>query len=241
MPSIPASRTVDLTTELKSRFLEGISPLDRKAILAAAKPRQFRASSIIANQGNPADYLYLLARGRARYFFTTEDGRKLLLMWLSPGEVFGASALLAIPSSYLASTETVKDSHILVWDRSTVRELAARYPRLMENALLTASDYLAWYVAAHVALTSHSARERLGGVVICLAGLIGRKVSGGLEFDATNEELASAANITPFTASRFLSEWQRNRAVLKRRGKILLCSREKLLPSSLSPSSISNT
>jgi CRP-like cAMP-binding protein len=209
--------------------LEGIGPPDLKVILAAAKPRQFPANSIIVSQGNPADYLYLLTKGRARYFFTTEDGRKLLLLWLSPGEIFGGSALLAIPSSYLASTETVKDSHVLAWDRSTIRGLAARYPKLLENALLTASDYLAWYVAAHVALTSHSARKRLGGVVICLGELIGEKVPGGFEFDATNEELASAANITPFTASRLLSEWQRNRAVLKRRGKILLCSPEKLL------------
>ena len=224
-----ASGVAAQTSELKSRFLEGIGPPDLKAILAAAKPRQFPANSIIVSQGNPADYLYLLTKGRARYFFTTEDGRKLLLLWLSPGEIFGGSALLAIPSSYLASTETVKDSHVLAWDRSTIRGLAARYPKLLENALLTASDYLAWYVAAHVALTSHSARKRLGGVVICLAELIGEKVPGGFEFDATNEELASAANITPFTASRLLSEWQRNRAVLKRRGKILLCSPEKLL------------
>lgn len=226
---MPASGIAALTSELKSRFLEGIGSPDRKVIMAAAKPRQFPANSIIVSQGNPADYLYVLTKGRARYFFTTEDGRKLLLLWLSPGEIFGSSALLAIPSSYLASTETVKDSHVLAWDRSTIRGLAARYPKLLENALLTASDYLAWYVAAHVALTSHSARKRLGGVVICLAELIGEKVPGGFEFDATNEELASAANITPFTASRLLSEWQRNRAVLKRRGKILLCSPEKLL------------
>ena len=230
---MPAPGIFAVAAELKSRFLEGIGPLDLKVILAAAKPRQFKANSVIVSQGNPADYLYLLTKGRARYFFMTEDGRKLLLLWLTPGEVFGGAALLSAPSVYIASTETIKDSHVLVWDSSTIRGLAARCPRLLENALLTASDYLAWYVAAHVALTSHSARRRLGGVVICLAKLIGQKVPGGLEFDATNEELANAANITQFTASRLLSEWQRNRAVLKRRGKILLCSPEKLLLHSL--------
>jgi CRP/FNR family transcriptional regulator, nitrogen oxide reductase regulator len=223
-----ASGIAAANTELGSRFLEGIGPPGLEVILAAARPRQFKANSVIVRQGNPADYLYLLTKGRARYFFTTEDGRKVLLFWLSPGEIIGGSALLANPSLYLASAETLKDSYVLVWDRSAIRELAARYPRLLENALITASDYLAWYVAAHVALTSHSARKRLSGVVICLAELIGQKVPGGLEFDATNEELASAANITQFTASRLLSEWQRNRAVLKRRGKILLCSSEKL-------------
>jgi CRP-like cAMP-binding protein len=66
-------------------------------------------------------------------------------------------------------------------------------------------------------------------VLVCLAGVIGQKVAGGVEFDVTNEDLASAANITPFTASRLLSEWQRNRAVVKRRGKIVLRSPERLL------------
>jgi CRP-like cAMP-binding protein len=230
---MPALGIAAVAAELKSRFLEGIGPQDRRVILAAAKPRQFKANSVIVSQGNPADYLYLLTKGRARYFFTTEDGRKLLLLWLTPGEIFGGAALLGTPSLYLASTETIKDSHVLVWDRSTIRWLATRCPSRVENALATASYYLAWYVAVHVALTSHSARERLGGVVICLAELIGQKVPGGFEFDATNEELASAANITPFTTSRLLSEWQRKRAVQKRRGKILLCSPEKLLLSSV--------
>src|ERR1700751_5052171 len=228
-----ASGIAAVNTELGSRFLEGIGPLDLKVILAAARPRQFKANSVIVSQGNPADYLYLLTKGRARYFFMTEDGRKLLLFWLSPGEIMGGAALLANPSLYLASAETLKDSHLLVWDRSAIRELAARYPRLLENALITASDYLAWYIAAHVALTSHSARRRLSGVVICLAELIGQRVPGGLEFDATNEEVAKASNTPQSPPSRFLSEWQRNRAVLKRRGKILLCSPEKLLLHSL--------
>jgi CRP-like cAMP-binding protein len=170
-----------------------------------------------------------LTKGRARHFFITEEGRKLLLKWLLPGEIFGARALLSKPSSYLVSVETIEDSHVMVWERSVVRGLASRYPRLLENALITASDYFAWYVATHVALTSYSARRRLAGIVICLAELIGERVPGGFEFDATNEELASAANITPFTASRLLSEWQRDRAVLKRRGKILLRSPERLL------------
>ena len=91
------------------------------------------------------------------------------------------------------------------------------------------SDYLTWYLADHAALVCNTASERLAQVLIRLAGVIGQKVPGGIEFDATNEELASAANITHFTASRLLSEWQANQAVVKRRGKVLLRSPERLL------------
>jgi len=38
-----------------------------------------------------------------------------------------------------------------------------------------------------------------------------------------------AANVTPFTASRLISEWQRSHALEKRRGKGVLWSPERLL------------
>jgi CRP-like cAMP-binding protein len=225
---MPFSEPATLATNVKSRFLDGFSPLDLKVILGAAKQRHFASNSVIVNQGNPADHLFLLTKGRARFFFNTQEGKKVILFWITPGGVFGGAALLSSPSSYLISTETLKDSSMLVWDRATLRNLAGRYSRLLENALLIAYDYLAWYVADHVALISHSARQRLAGVLVCLAQSIGEKVPGGFEFDATNEELAGAANVTPFTASRLLSKWQSNGAVLKRRGKVLLRSPERL-------------
>ncbi len=111
---------------------------------------------------------------------------------------------------------------MLVWKRPAIRALAKRYPRIMENALWIASDYLDWCLAAHVALSCHTARQRLAGVLVSLAPMLGREIPGGVEIDVTNEELASAAHITPFTASRLLNEWQRDRAVIKRRRKVVL-------------------
>jgi CRP-like cAMP-binding protein len=226
---MPASGIAALPSSLKSRFLEGFTPGDLETIRAAGTERRYLASSVITNQGNPAEHLFLLTSGRARYFYITKDGQKTLLFWLTPGEIIGGAAFLSRPSEYLISAEAVKDSSFLVWDRATIRSLAAKYPRLLENALFMASDYLAWYLADHVALVCDTARERLAQVLIHLAGLIGQKVPGGVEFDVTNEELASAANITPFTASRLLSEWQTNRAIVRRRGKVLLQSPERLL------------
>jgi len=230
---MPATGIATLPAGLKSRLFEGIEQSALEIIRGAATERRFLANSVITNQGNPAEHLFLLTSGRARYFFITEEGKKTLLLWLTQGEIVGGVAFLSKASKYLLSAETVKDSSVLVWGRATLRSLATRHPRLLENALLMASDYLGWYVADHVALTCHTARQRLAQVLIRLAAVIGQKVPGGVEFDATNEELASAANITPFTASRLVSEWQMNRAVVKRRGKILLRSSERLLLSTV--------
>jgi CRP/FNR family transcriptional regulator, nitrogen oxide reductase regulator len=223
-----STRLSALCPEIKSQLLEGFSPADRKAVLAAAVTRRFPANSVIANQGHPADHLYLLTKGRARNIFMTEDGKKLLLHYLGPGEAFGVRALLSNRRTYVLGTEMTKDSSVLEWDRKTIRGLVARYPRLLENALSTTSDFVAWYVARHVALTSHTARQRLAQNLLCLARDIGEQVPDGIEFDVTNEDLASAANITSFTVCRLMSEWQQTSGVVKRRGKVVLRSPEKL-------------
>ncbi|HZV86776.1 MAG TPA: Crp/Fnr family transcriptional regulator [Candidatus Binatus sp.] len=225
---MPATGIASSPAGLTSRLFEGIPPNDLAIIRAEATERRFLANSMITNQGNPADHLFLLTSGRARYFFITEEGQKTLLLWLTEGEIVGGAAFLTKASKYFLSAETVKDSSVLVWNRASLRSLVSRHPRLLENALLMASDYLAWYLTDHVALTCRTARQRLAQVLIRLAGVIGQKVPGGVEIDATNEELASASNITPFTASRLISEWQTNHAVAKRRGKILLRSPERL-------------
>lgn len=222
-------RSFPLEDGFESQFLEGLLKPDLEVVLSAATKRRCLANSVVTNQGDPADYIFLLTKGCARYFVVTPDGRKVLLHWLRPGEVFGGAALLSKPVSYLVSTEMVTDSWVLVWRRKAIRELAAKYPELMENAMLVAFDYMTLFVAAHVALVSHSARERLAGVLVSLADGFGKDVSGGVKLVITNEELANAANVTPFTASRLLSEWQRNGAVLKSRGGVVLRAPHKLL------------
>jgi CRP/FNR family transcriptional regulator, nitrogen oxide reductase regulator len=226
---------------LKSKFLEGLPPHDLKIILAAATERRFRANALIVNQGESADHFFLLTRGRVRLFYLTEEGDKTLLVWLTPGKVFGGGALISKPSVYLVSTEAQKESWALVWDRATIQGLAAKYPRLMQNAFLLASEYLGWHLVDHIALTCHTARQRLARVLISLARVIGQKVPGGIELDATNEELASASNISPFSTCRLLNEWKRKHIVEKRRGKILLRSIERLTELGVVNNSFSST
>jgi CRP-like cAMP-binding protein len=184
---------------------------------------------VITNQDHPAEHLFLLLTGRARYFLVTEEGQKIILLWIPPGEVFGIAAFLPPPYEYHVSTEVVRDSSMLVWDRATIRSLAARHPKLLENTLYLLIHYLAAYRAAHRALICGTAGDRLAQVLVSLASGIGKKVAGGVELKIRNDELANEANVTPFTASRLLSQWQRRGMLLKSRGKILVRSPELLL------------
>ena len=209
-------------------LFRGLQRQETDVILAAARVRRIPAKSVMTYQGEPADHLLLLWKGRARYFFDTPNEKKLIMIWIPPGHFFGGAALVPRPSTYLLSTETVRDSLVLVWDGPTIRDLAHRFPQLLENAIVCAVEHLSWYVAAHAALCSQTARQRLASVLLGYTSSMGQKVPGGIEFDITNEELADAANITPYTTSRILSEWRRTGAIRKQRGRIIVRSPEAL-------------
>lgn len=217
-----ASPTPAAYANLKSCFLEDVAPRDLRAILGAARQRRFFANSVVINQEDQARSLYLLVEGRARYFYITPEGQQLLLPWILPGENFGAAALLSRSSSYLVSTKTVKYCSILMWNKLTIRGLVQHFPTLLDNALSIAYEHLNWARATHIGLACYSARLRLAQALVNLFRDIGGNIREGIEIAVTNEELANAANVTPFTASRLLSEWHRRGALPKSRGKILL-------------------
>ena len=212
----------------RSRLLEGLTMSDRASVLAASSKRCLKANSVPIHQGDKAETLFLICNGRARHFYITPQGKKILLFWLTEGQIFGGSALLSTPAEYLVGTEILRDSCLLIWPRRAIRSLAARIPRLLDNALSVATDYLTWYLAAHTSLVSHSAEQRLAHVLVTFANGFGRKTSDGICVDLTNEQLANAANVTPFTASRILSSWQRIGAVAKTRGQLMLLSPQQL-------------
>ncbi len=208
--------------ELQPRFFEGLTAPQLKAVLECARMREYPASSVVSHEGHPAEHFFLLLSGRARYFTLTPQGEKILLFWVTPGEVLGGAAILAQHVDYMLSTETVKKSRFLVWSRTSIAEFCQRYPRLMSNALLIAHDYLVLYRALHLSVACHTARQRLATVLVNLATGIGQRVPEGVQLDVNNEELANEAHVTHFTASRLMSEWQRNGMLIKRRGKVLL-------------------
>lgn len=220
---------IALLRGLAPTFLEGLSPSELGLLFETATIGEFGPCSLITRQGFPASSIALLVHGRARFTCTTIAGRKLNLRWIYPGEVCGLAALLPHQRKYLLSAEVVKPSVVLVWHRSAIRSFAAGCPRLIDNGLMLTFDYIRRYQIAHISATSRTARQRLALVLGAVAEGIGNQVEDGVEVDVRNEDLANEANVTVFTASRLLNEWQREGLLVKTRGKVVLRSPQALL------------
>jgi CRP-like cAMP-binding protein len=215
--------------ELSPGLLQGLAPGDLANILQVGTLRRFPARSIIASEREPANEVFLILHGRARTFTITPRGEKVLLVRIPPGDPSGGRALLATPTEYLVSTEAATECAALVWGRSSILSLTKQYPILLENALMIASEYFALLRNLLVAASHHTASERIAQVLANHSREVGRKGFEGTVIPISNEDLANEANVTIFTVSRTLSEWQRKGLVVKRRGEVVVRSPKELV------------
>jgi CRP-like cAMP-binding protein len=223
-------RVAGLPDQLRPRIFSGLSKDELDAIVSAAIHRKFPASSVVLQQEDPAERVFLLTSGQGRHFVFTPSGQKILLTWLTAGQAFGGAAVLSTPSHYLASTELLTDSCALMWDRKTIREFVLRSPMMLDNILsIAVTEHIAWLITANVSLTSDDAQGRIAHMLVSLACGIGKVGLNGVEIQIGNDDLAAGANVTPFTVSRSLSAWERDGVLKKGRGKVLLRRPELLM------------
>src|SRR6516164_4224306 len=75
----------------------GMPPEDVDSILTAARSYRVAAKSVITKESDDSEYLYFLWQGRARFFHTTLNGKKLISIWVTPGQIIGGAALSRRP------------------------------------------------------------------------------------------------------------------------------------------------
>jgi CRP-like cAMP-binding protein len=210
-------------------LFSGLGPDEITRMLASGIVRTFAQGQTIARADEPAQHLYLLKTGAVNCFRVTREGRQVLLIRLSPGEVFGLGALLEEPVGSISTAVALRDTAVHIWPHWVVRRFMEKQPKLIENALRISLDYVRLYSDRHLALAFSSAEARLTRILTVLGVRLGRPTPKGLEVQITNEDLASLADIGSYTASRILQKLQRRGALEKKRGKVLIRTWERML------------
>ena len=225
---VEAASSAALPRGFRSRLLEGLTPSEIRAVLAAAKQRRISPNEVLQHEGEQATHLFLLVTGLAAFYKTTPEGSKLFLRWITRGNAFGLAALLQVQQPYVITIQAQREGFLFVWDRVSAHALASQIPRLRENAYAIAGDFVASLADVLAARASQSAQQRLARVLVESARHIGRAGREGTELSFTNEQLAQMADVSLFTACRQLSEWQSQGILAKSRGKILLRAPKRL-------------
>jgi predicted acylesterase/phospholipase RssA/CRP-like cAMP-binding protein len=116
------------------RGAELFSSLDGPVLQTLARqlePVHVPAGGLLLEQGEPADSLYVLHRGRLQVFLFEGDGERPL-QELSPGHVVGEIALIT-DQPRAASVRAIRDSDLFRLPAGAFHELVARHPELLRQ------------------------------------------------------------------------------------------------------------
>jgi CRP/FNR family transcriptional regulator, cyclic AMP receptor protein len=143
-------------------FFENLSSKQLKAITKFAREVLFESGSMVFNEGENADGLYILLKGSIDLFFTVdvasrpEVRKELHFGVIHPGELFGISALVE-PFTLTSSARATKPSVVIKFDGKELLDLCHK------------DDKLAYTLIQQVARTS---MERLNAARLQLATAI---------------------------------------------------------------------
>ncbi len=173
-------------------------------------------------QDEPARYMYVLLQGRVRLVKTTPEGQRVVIRYITPGEMFGVIAVLG-QVTYPVTAEVAESGEVIGWSGDTMHALMECYPRIALNAMHQMAGRLRELLRRVQELSTERVERRIAHVLLRLTRQCGRKVEDGIQIDfsITREEIAQLAGTTLFTVSRTISKWEKQ--------GILQTSREHML------------
>ena len=114
----------------KPPFL-GLSEQDLSALSQHAVARTFPKNTIILNEGDKTDWLYIILSGKVKVFLANEEGKEIILDVQGPGEYFGEMALDEGPRS--ASVMTLEPCRFQLIPKSDVMALLQSHPEFAKH------------------------------------------------------------------------------------------------------------
>lgn len=106
---------------------QGLSPDEIGAIAACGTTRTYSKQTILINEGDRSDFLYVILEGRVKVFVGDEKGREVILNIQGPGEYFGEIALLD-ESPRSASVMTLEPSRLAFVSREELTRYLSEHP-----------------------------------------------------------------------------------------------------------------
>jgi CRP-like cAMP-binding protein len=120
---------MDLEKYSHLAFFSGLSTAEIQLLLPLFAPQTWVAGTVVFEQGDFADYLYLLVSGELSIRYKPDDGPVMNLTRIQPGGIFGWSAAMGNPT-YTSGAVCTLDSEVLRIRGADLRILCGKHPEL---------------------------------------------------------------------------------------------------------------
>jgi CRP-like cAMP-binding protein len=227
----PQMCTIHLRLEILRQvpFFAELSAADIAEVNELFHEEGYPGSETIYFAGDPARRLYVVAVGKVKLIRHTLSGQDVLLDILTPGEFFGSLSVLG-DEEYPDTAQAQTKCCVVGIAAEAFQTILRRYPLVAVKTLDVVSQRLQ---AAHEMirqLSTHSVERRIASVLLKLAEKLGEEQAEGLliQTPLSRQELAEMTGTTTETASRVMSQLQKNGLIRTGRQWVAIADHDRL-------------
>jgi len=187
------------------RLIAALSP-SLQALTLRGNLRSYKKSSVVINEGDAGEALFVLLQGSVKVFSTDQSGREITYGTISAGDYFGEMSLDGGPRS--ASVMTLEPCVCAVVTRNAVREHLAHEP---EFALDLVAQVIRRARSATEAARSMALLDVYGRVIATLENELGpaKPDAPVLLTQITHQSIASRVGASREMVSRLLKDLEK--------------------------------
>lgn len=189
----------------------------------------YTSGETIYFSGDPATHLYVVASGQIKLLRHSVTGQDVLIDVLSPGEFFGSLSALE-EAAYSDTAQAQTGVCVLGIAVEDFRALLARYPSVALTVLDLTSKRLQEAHEMLRQISAHSVEKRIAYVLLKLGDKLGEASDEGLliQMPLTRDDIAQMTGTTTETASRIMSQFQKDGLIESGRQWVAIADGERL-------------
>jgi CRP/FNR family transcriptional regulator, nitrogen oxide reductase regulator len=205
-----------------SPLFAGLNDADRVALERRAHSRKFAAGESLFSQGDTADELFVITKGRVKVWRAAEDGSALTLTLLGRGQPIGTLGAADNRLNHATAT-AITPVEALAWPIEGLRQLMEASPELTANVMRTITNYAEQLIERLEEVASVPVEQRIARTLLRMARrAYGTDTADGCELPLSRQDMADLTSATLPTVSRIMSRWRGQRLIAGTRGRVKL-------------------
>jgi CRP-like cAMP-binding protein len=195
----------------ESQLFSGLDERSLDKVSEAAVLRKAVKQEMIFFEGETAEAIFIVGKGKVKIFKMSQDGKEQILMIAGPGDTFAEAALFG-GNKYPASAQALEDSEVAMISRERFVALLGENPDLAVNLIARLSGLLRKLASLVEKLSLTDVTARLAHHLL---DQIGEAANPQPTITLTEKKtvLASILGTVPETLSRSLARLTREQVI----------------------------
>ncbi len=211
------------------QFFRDLQDEELDEIIPYIKKERYQKRQLIFNEGDPSNFFYMVTKGRVKITKISQEGRELILEIITPGDFFGAVAVLrGIP--YPANAIAMEDTEVIKISKTDFFRILDRFPQLMYCLAMSLGERMRGSHETLKNIALERVESRIASLLLKLSDRVGQKTPQGVVIDMrlTKQDIAEMVGTTVETSIRTMSKFKKKGLIKEQKGRVIITDPQRL-------------